>query len=101
MSERRDASSITGSRNRLPERAFVAVCGAAVLLPLIILALLFGDVLWQSLPRLSWAFLTSFPSGDAASAGVYPAVVSSLYLVGLTALIAVPIGVGAAVYLEE
>src|SRR5689334_23499760 len=55
----------------------------------------------DGLPRLSWDFLTSYPSRRAAAAGILPAAVGTLYLIVLTALIALPLGVGAAVYLEE
>ena len=46
-------------------------------------------------------FLTSYPSRRAEQAGILPALVGSIYVIGLTALIAVPLGVGAAIYLEE
>ena len=64
---------ITGKRNRTPERLFILLCQAAVILPLGLLALLFGDVLIDALPRLGWGFLTSFPSRKPEIAGVYPA----------------------------
>jgi len=86
---------------RLLERAFVALCLLAVLLPLGLLALLIGRVLVDAGGRLSWGFLTSYPSRRAAQAGILPGLVGSLYLTGLTATIALPLGVGAAVYLEE
>jgi len=59
------------------------------------------DVWSDGARRLSWAFLTSLPSRTASRAGILPALVGSIYLMGLTAALGVPIGVGAAVYLEE
>jgi phosphate transport system permease protein len=53
---------------------------------------------WDS---LSWDFLTSYPSRFAEQSGIKSALVGSLYLIGLTTLFSVPIGVGAAIYLEE
>lgn len=73
----------------------------AVVIPLAILALLVGDVIVRGAGRLSWEFLTSFPSRHPAEAGILPAIVGSLAVVGLTAAIAVPVGIAAAVYLEE
>jgi phosphate transport system permease protein len=73
----------------------------AVVIPLAILALLVGDVLVRGAGRLSWEFLSSYPSRHPAEAGILPAIVGSLAVVVLTALIAVPVGIGAAVYLEE
>ena len=51
--------------------------------------------------RLSWDFLTGFPSRNAEQAGIWHALMGSLFVIAVTALIAVPIGVGAAIYLEE
>jgi phosphate transport system permease protein len=65
------------------------------------LAALLFDIMADGLPRLSWQFLTSYPSRRASAAGVFPALIGSLYVIGLTAVMAVPVGVAAAVYLEE
>jgi phosphate transport system permease protein len=83
------------------ELIFGWLCRIAVVLPLLILAILLGRVLIDGLGRLDLAFLSSGPSRKAADAGIYPALMGSLWLVALTALIAMPVGVGAAVYLEE
>lgn len=55
----------------------------------------------RSWTRAIWDFLTSFDSNSPEKAGLASAIVGSLYLVGLTALFALPLGVGAAIYLEE
>ena len=94
--------SMQASRgNRLPDRAFYVLCAAAVAIPLIVLVVLVGQVLVDSMPRLDWSFVTGYPSRKAAIAGIYPALVSSVYLIGLTAALAFPVGVGAAIYLQE
>ncbi len=90
-----------GRRARWGERIFRAVALTAVLVPLAILAALLLDALVDGLSRLDLSFFTSYPSRRAARAGILPAMVGSLYLIGLTALIALPVGVGAALYLEE
>jgi phosphate transport system permease protein len=82
-------------------RVFQTLGLGATLLGLVVLATLIGDVLSDGLPRLSWSFLTSFPSRRPEQAGILSAVVGSLWLMALTGLIAFPLGVGAAVYLEE
>ncbi len=51
--------------------------------------------------RLSWDFITGFPSRRAEQAGIWHALSGSLFVIAVTAVLAVPIGVGAAVYLEE
>lgn len=84
-----------------PERAFRAICLVALVLPLLLLATVFIDAIRDAAPRLSWGFLTAYPSRHAAMAGILPALVGTTYLMLLTAVIAIPIGVGAAIYLEE
>jgi phosphate transport system permease protein len=83
------------------ERAFVLCCLAAVVVPLILLAILLGHVLVDAVGRLSWDFITGYPSRRAERAGILPALVGSLLLISLTAVLALPVGVGAAIYLEE
>jgi phosphate transport system permease protein len=83
------------------ERAFVLCCLAAVVVPLALLAILIGHVLIDAVRRMSWDFITSYPSWRAERAGILPALVGSLLLIALTALLALPVGVGAAIYLEE
>jgi phosphate transport system permease protein len=84
-----------------PERAFRAICLLALVLPLLLLATVFVDAARDAAPRLGWTFLSSFPSRHAAMAGILPALVGTTYLMLLTAAIAIPLGVGAAIYLEE
>lgn len=83
------------------EKAFRAICLLALVLPLLLLFILVGDALRDGLPRLDWSFLTSFPSRHAASAGILAALAGSAWLMVLTAVFAIPLGVGAAIYLEE
>src|SRR6187549_1883493 len=85
----------------LGERLFIFACLMAVILPLGLLAILIGDVVVDAVGRMSWDFITGYPSRRAERAGILPALVGSLALVSLTALLALPIGVGAAIYLEE
>jgi phosphate transport system permease protein len=72
-----------------------------MLLALAALGALIYNVAHDGLGRLSWDFITSYPSRRADQAGILPALVGSMYVIGLTALIAVPLGVGAAIHLEE
>ena len=83
------------------DRVVAAAGLAALAFGLITLGVLLADVLADGLTRLSWSFLTSYPSRRPADAGIYPALVGSVFLIGLTALLAIPVGIAAAVYLEE
>ncbi|MDF1562443.1 MAG: phosphate ABC transporter permease PstA [Deltaproteobacteria bacterium] len=90
-----------GSRSPWPERLFLALCLLAVGLPLLLLVVLVADVAIDALGRLSLDFLGSYPSRHAHKAGILPGLVGSIYLILLTAAVALPAGIGAAVWLEE
>ncbi len=66
-----------------------------------ILVLLLYDVASRGFHRISWEFITNLPSRRAASAGIYTAWVGTLWIMGVTAIIAFPIGISAGLYLEE
>jgi len=87
-------------RARLSQ-AFAVVCLGATAFCVLVLVILLFEIFWQGLPLLNPRFLTSYPSRFADKAGIAPALVSSLWLIVLTGLFTVPIGVGAALYLEE
>jgi phosphate transport system permease protein len=67
----------------------------------VVLATLLVDVAIQAAPWLDVQFLTSLPSRFPDRAGIRAAILGSLWMMGLTALISVPLGVASAVYLEE
>ena len=83
------------------DRAFHALGLAVLVLALGALGLLLWDVTRDGAGRLSWAFLSGYPSRRAANAGLLPALAGSVWLIVLAALMAVPVGVGAAIALEE
>ena len=70
-------------------------------LALAALGALVYDVFSDGGPRLNWQFLTSLPSRRASEAGIYPALIGSLWVMALTAALALPLGIAAAIYLEE
>ncbi len=71
------------------------------LVGLLTLAVLLFDLAYEGLTRIDWQFLTSFPSRRAERAGILSAWVGSLCIMFVTMMSAVPLGVAAAVYLEE
>ena len=73
----------------------------STLLGLVALGALLYDVVSDGAGRISWQFMTSYTSRRAADAGIYAALVGSMFVIALTAAIAVPLGVAAAVHLEE
>jgi phosphate transport system permease protein len=85
----------------LYDKAFSVVGLFATLVGLIVLLMLLVNILADGLPRLSWQFLTSYPSRKPQDAGILSAWVGTAWLMLLTGIIAFPIGVAAATYLEE
>lgn len=83
------------------EQIFKGLCFFATILPLVILCGLLADTFLRGLKRLSFDFLTSLPSRFAHLAGIWPGLMGTLYLMLLTTAIALPLGISAAVYLEE
>jgi phosphate transport system permease protein len=80
---------------------FQAVALVVLVTALAALGALIWDVVSDGAGRLSWDFLTSFPSRRASQAGILHALTGSIYVILLTAALAVPVGVAAAIYLEE
>ncbi len=75
------------------------------LILLAVLAITFSalvyDLVSNGLSRIDKSFMTSFPSRFAEKAGILSACVGSLAVMGVTCLLAIPIGIGAGIYLEE
>jgi phosphate transport system permease protein len=72
-----------------------------MVLALAALASLLYDIARDGAGRLSWQFLTSIPSRRPEQAGILTALVGSVYVILLTAAFAIPLGIGAAIHLEE
>jgi phosphate transport system permease protein len=80
---------------------FAIVCGLSTWLCVAVLIALLWNIFSNGIPWLSWHFLTDLPSRIPERAGIQSALIGSLWLIGLTTLFSVPIGVGSAIYLEE
>jgi phosphate transport system permease protein len=81
--------------------AFRTVCFGAAGLGVFVLALLLFRIFSDGLPRVNWHFIVSDLSSRPKRTGIWPAIMGSLFVMLLTALIACPIGIAAAIYLEE
>jgi phosphate transport system permease protein len=87
--------------NRLLDNAFQYLGLGLTIGALAILAIFLLDIATEGWSRISWDFLTSLPSRKAEKAGILTAWTGTAWILGLTSLIAIPIGVSAGVYLEE
>ncbi|MDX6632990.1 MAG: phosphate transport system permease protein [Solirubrobacterales bacterium] len=91
------------ARRRRTDRAARALLGAGTILALVPLALILYYLLRKGLGALDWHFLSSDPTGSyfGDQGGIHSAIVGSVEIVGLAALIALPVGIGVALYLTE
>ena len=80
---------------------FYTIFLLSVCVGIIGLAVLLFDVLTKGIPWLSWHFITDYPSRHPEEAGLFSALMGTVWLMVMTALFTVPVGVGAAIYLEE
>jgi len=83
------------------EKISFGVVSIAAFIVLAILVIILGYIIVNGLPALSWEFLTQPPKDLGRAGGIAPAIVGTLYLVAGAILIALPLGVGAAIYLVE
>lgn len=90
-----------GRRSDTVGTLFHLLCLGATLFGVVVLTVLFAAVLWQAWGWLDWQFLSSYDDSKPARAGILAGIWGSLWLLLFTAVFSVPIGVGAAVYLEE
>lgn len=95
-----DTVSLIHHRKR-QDRLFNVLGVACTLVGIATLVLLLFDLLWDGLPRIDGQFFTSYPSRFASRAGILSAWVGTLAIMVVTFLAAVPLGIAAAVYLEE
>ncbi len=89
------------SRERVRGAVFHALLLVSVTVGFVLLGTLLVDVLRKGLPYVDGLLFTNPPSIDPDRAGARPAILGTIYLMGLLLLMAVPIGVGTALYLEE
>ncbi|MDO8720873.1 MAG: phosphate ABC transporter permease PstA [Syntrophales bacterium] len=87
--------------NEFRNRAFTVIGLLSTLIGLILLAVLLIDLAIDGMPRLSYKFLTSFPSRFPEDAGILSALVGSFLILLVTAAAAIPLGIAAGIYLEE
>ena len=88
-------------KNRILDNAFKYWGIFCTIIGLVLLSVFIGDILIDGLSRIDWSFITNLPSRKPEKSGIYTALLGSVWILLLTALIAIPIGVAAGIYLEE
>lgn len=88
------------SRYQVQRIGFAALALAALIVVLPILVVV-GSIVVQGIRAINWEFLSAMPRDGMKAGGIFPAIVGTLVLTLGTSLIAIPVGVGGAVYLAE
>lgn len=101
MTDNMTAHSIYQKRIRSADLVLTGLIYLCAFLSIFILIGIMGYVFVRGLPQISWAFLTTVPSMKNGTFGILGNIVNTLYIVIITLLIATPLGIGAAVYLNE
>lgn len=87
--------------NKIKDQAFKYWGIACTFVGLLLLVIFIGDILIDGLSRIDWQFITSLPSRKPEKAGIYTALMGTVWILFLTTMIAFPLGVAAGIYLEE
>lgn len=88
-------------RNRNIDTAFRYLGIFCTLFGVVMLLIFIGNILADGLHRINWSFLTNLPSRKAEKAGILTAWTGTAWILVLTSVIAIPIGVAAGIYLQE
>jgi phosphate transport system permease protein len=103
MRDDQDLSEIRSiiARHKAWDLIFMIVGVLVLMIAILTFMALFAHMLIHGWPRLTWDFFTSFPSRRPGSAGILSAWVGTTLVMIVTAVAAVPLGIGAGIYLEE
>lgn len=88
----------TRQRNQRLGFGFLTLVAMLTIIPIVFIL---GYIFYRGLPALSWEFISTFPTGGLKAGGIFPAILGTIVLTFVTTIFAVPIGIGAAIYLSE
>lgn len=83
------------------QRIGFAILSLAALVVVLPILLVIGTIVMQGIGAIGWGFLTAMPRDGMKAGGIFPAIVGTVLLTLGTALVAIPVGVGGAIYLAE
>ncbi|WP_288543299.1 phosphate ABC transporter permease PstA [uncultured Clostridium sp.] len=93
--------SIYQKRTRLGDNILKALIYLAAGVAIALLVGIMGYVFVRGLPQISWQFLSTVQSSLKGTFGILGNIVNTLYIIVITLIIAAPIGIGSAIYLNE
>lgn len=93
--------SICNKKTRVSDNILRALIYGAAAIAIIILIGIMGYVFVRGIPQLNWQFLSTVPSSRKGTFGILGNIINTLYIIVITLLIATPVGIGSAIYLNE
>lgn len=94
-------NSIYNKKSRPSDICLKMLINLSALFAILLLTGIMGYVFLRGIPQISWQFLTTVPSTIKGTFGIAGNILNTLYIIVLTLLIATPLGVGSAIYLNE
>lgn len=94
-------NSIYGKNSRPTDKLLIGIIYFSAMISILLLAIIVGHVFVKGVSSISWSFLTTVPSTLKGTFGIAGNIVNTLYIILITLVIATPIGIGAAIYLNE
>ena len=91
----------SAARRVLADRTFLWTCLVATNVAVVVLAVLLISIFWQGWEGFTWKFLTSFASRKPSDAGILAPLMGTVWVCAICGLVALPLGIGTAIYLEE
>ncbi len=79
----------------------IKLLGICVITVLLFISLMLFDIISKGIPVISWDFLTTSPRKGMTEGGIFPAIAGTVLVTMITALFSIPVGVAAAIYLNE
>jgi phosphate transport system permease protein len=95
------ATKPTINMRRIEEKVGLSLLTLAAIITVLPIILIVAYVAWKGYPAISMEFLAGFPRDGMRAGGIFPAIIGTFWLTIGTAIIAVPLGIAAAIYLSE
>ena len=86
---------------KLNEKLGFTLLAACMLTVVLLLVVIFFDIASKGASSISWSFLTQMPRNGMTEGGILPAIVGTFLVTVITAILAIPLGMGCAIYLNE
>lgn len=88
-------------RSELSQKVGFWVLRLSIVVVMAILGVILFDIFSKGYGAISWEFITSAPRNRMTAGGIFPAIVGTVYVTFLTAVLSIPVGIAAAIYLTE